>query len=266
MKPYLFIICVISFGVVSRGKAAGRYMATVQFAVQESSPELSARGRKLVQEQFQQTLNSMPELSAGPFQVRSVGNEVAFYVLSDKEMNVLMHNAVPVLISRLRGKVRLRGLASLYETSLLESDRGGYLETVVSDDHSRMLSVQARQVPLRELFTQIQAQLGGLSYSIPSGCNNKMVDWNFEQPSTGELKNTSKLMRELAGIFQLTMEERDGTYAFDGSCADQNSPNTRGQYPSPEGMIKANWVPMPTANMNPPEVQEVYFPLVRIGQ
>jgi hypothetical protein len=129
-----------------------------------------------------------------------------------------------------------------------------------------MLSVSARQVPLRELLKQIQDQLGGLSYSIPSGCNNKMVDWNFEQPTSGELINTNKLMRELAGIFQLKMEERNGMYAFDGSCADQNSPNARGQYLSPEGMIKANWVPMPSASVTAPEVQEVYFPLVRIGE
>jgi hypothetical protein len=236
-----------------------QFMSAVQFATQESSAELMERSYRLLKEQFAQSVEVWPELQARPYQVRTFGNEVVFYFVTDTDMRVPMQRAVTALIQNLNGRVSMRGRSSFYRTTLPQAS-GGYLETAVNDNHTKILSITAQGVPLRDLLKQLKTQLGSLSYLVPGECADRRVDWSFGGAGSGEPKSVAGVMSELATLFNLKFENKKGTHIFSGTC---EAPRIPTRMNSAE-ILTARLIPTPSTRP-PTAAQNVYFPLMRLG-
>jgi hypothetical protein len=237
---------------------AQQFMSTVQLAVHEASPELLRRSQKLVREQFADVFAIEPEFEGRKFDVHTSGNEVVFSVVTADDVRPQMQQAVASMIQRLNGRVQARGRSMFYRTSL-SPQMSGYLEVVVDDTHSKVRTIQAQGVPLRDLLKEIRFQLGSLSYLIPGECAQRPVDWSFGEeggPPT-QPKAVDALMSELATLFGLKCEKRNGTYIFTGSCNEFR--NMRPRTASPGELLRNGFAPMPPKA--PPQTQ-VYFPLL----
>jgi hypothetical protein len=236
-----------------------QFMSTVQFAFQENTSEMMERSRRVVKQQFAETLEGWPELAGKPYEVKTMGNEVVFYLSSDSDMQQPMQRAVSRIVERINGKVRTRGRSQFFRTALSQPV-GGYLETVVNDSHTKIVSISAQSVSLRNLLKQLQAQLGSLSYMVPGECAERPVDWSFGGGSAGvgvsEPKSVETVMSEIATLFGLKFEKKNGTHIFSGEC-----PLRKRSLPSSE-MVSTSLEPVTAQGLVRPSV---YVPVTPIG-
>lgn len=264
MKPkssllvLLLISPLLAFGDVPNSQ----FVSAVQFAVQDTSPELIQRSQVLVRQQFARNLEGIPAFQDTPYEVRTFGNEVVFYLVTPRDVGVPMRSAVSSLIQDLTGKVRMRGRSSIYLTKLTQT-RGGYLETIVNDKHTHIMSILAQSVPLRDLLKQLKTQLGSFSYLIPGECAEKRVDLNFgEDGSTPAPKTIDMVLSELATLFNLKLEKKNDTMIFSGAC-DGVGP-TRSMPPPAElltASLDESQGPFPN-----PRPHQIVFPVLPLGQ
>lgn len=208
-----------------------RYMAAVRFAIQQDSPELIQRDRMRVEKQFAKTIFGYPELKSHPYEVRTFGNEVVFYFVSDNDMRDSMQQAMSVLISNLvQDQVRTHGRSVFYKTAITKP-LGEYL--VVKDKRKPMMiqSLYAKGAPLLDLVQDIN-KVGPFSYLIPSDCGERAVDWSFGQSYEEESKSVKEVMTELAGALNLALKieesPRGNYYRFSGDCSGGNRMRGRG--------------------------------------
>jgi hypothetical protein len=267
-KGWSFLFLVSSVVAFADGTEA-RFVSAIQFAVQDASPELIQRSQGLVRSQFAQNLEELPAFRGMPVEVRTFGNEIVFYLVTPSDVAVPMQYAVSSAIQELTGKVRMRGRSSIYLAKLAHKPaQGGYLETVVNDKHSHIVSIRAQSVPLRDLLKQLKTQLGSFSYLIPGDCAEKRVDLNYGQDSPLE-KTTPKtieaIMSELASVFNLKLEKKNDTLIFSGACNQAGPP--RGPSPSAELLTASLEVPRPyDSPLMPPTPRQIVFPVLPIGQ
>jgi hypothetical protein len=208
-------------------------------AVHEQNPVLTERSQRVVMEQFANTFSSQPDLENRRYDVKTTGNEVVFFITTESDMRTPVQELVADVIGRLNGRVRAKGRSSFYRTALSQPF-GGYLEVSVDDSHTQILSIAAQSVPLRDLLKEIKLQVGGVSYLIPGECADRMVDWSFGEGSTrAEPKSVDTVMNELATLFNLKMEKKNGTYIFGGSCTEMRQMRGR---PSAE-LFRSNFFP-----------------------
>lgn len=249
-----------------------QFVSAVQFAVHERSPELMVRSHRLVRQEFSQSLEMEPSLKGRPFEVRVNGNEVAFFVVSNSDMRAPMQVALSNMIQRLNGQVQARGRSMFYRTALSQP-LGGYLESVVDDTHSSLISVVAQSVPLRDLLKQLKMQLSGLSYLMPGDCADLPVDWSFTATES-KPKSMDNVMEELASFFNLGLAKKNGTYIFNGNCSQRAAtpPTTISQLPRSELLkIESSFMPMGIPRVvgtrgNPPFARQVYLPIAPLGE
>jgi hypothetical protein len=254
----LLVTPVITFGDVP----SSQFVSAVQFAVQDSSPELVQRSQVLVRQQFARNLELIPAFHDTPYEVRTFGNEVVFYLVTPSDVGIPMKYAVSSLIQDLTGKVRMRGRSSVYLTKLAQP-RSGYLETIVNDKHTHIMSILAQSVPLRDLLKQLKTQLGSFSYLIPGECAEKRVDLNFgEEGSTPAPKTIDMVLGELATLFNLKLEKKNDTMIFSGAC-DSGRP-TRSVL-SPTELLTASLDESQGPYPNP-RPQQIVFPVLPLGQ
>ena len=232
------------------------FVSAVQFAIQE--PQVK-RAQRVVREKFAQSLGTVPQLENLPFDVRVAGNEVVFYVMTDADMNALIQQAMAMMIQNL--DVKSRGRLSFFRAEVPQP-MGGYLETVVNDKKSGIISVSAQAVPLRDLLAQLRDQLGGLSYLIPGECGDKRVDWSFDVPNGA--KPIDAVMSELGSLYGLKVEKRNNTHVFSGGC---ETPSTQ----EIQGMMVRNQPPFPgfpspEQTGQPHFTRQVYFPVPPVVQ
>src|SRR5262249_35321141 len=156
-------------------------------------------------------------LKGKTYEVRTFGNEVIFYLVSDDDMRVPMQHAVSVLVQSLNGRVRTHGRSMFYRTAF--SKPLGEYQVAVDQKTRRILSVSAQSAPLRDLLKDLKGKLGTFSYLIPGDCGDKAVDWSFGE-TVAEPKTLDSAMSELATVLNLKVDKRNGTYyIFSGDCS-----------------------------------------------
>lgn len=253
-----------------------RFTTTVQIAVQERSPELTARGQQLVVDQLNRVFQHWPEFQGHPYRLSQKGKEVVFYVNSPSDMRQPMERAVTHMIHTLDGRVRVKGRSQFYRTSL-DQPMEGMLEVVTDDDHERILSISAQSVPMRDILKEIRQQVGGFSYLIPGNCARQVVDWSFGDNLSGSMEEAKSLeaaMRELGTLFKLTLERQNSTFIFRGECHEQTArAGLKNALGSPPALLQSHlWydlpnTPRPQAKAGVrPRTTEVVFPLIPLGQ
>lgn len=226
------------------GPVATQFMTTVQFAVQERTAHLTQRGQRLVINQFADAFDNWPESEGRRYEVKMNGPEVVFYVTAANDIRQPMEKVVTQLIQNLNGRVRARGRTQFYRTSLGQ-EAGGVLEVRTDDTHTKIVSVSAQSVPLRDILKEIKMQIGGLSYLIPGECADQLVDWSFgEEGQAVEPKTLDMAMREIGSLFKLNLVKQNNTYVFNGACDATNFPKTQVRKPSPVGQPDL-WTDLP---------------------
>ena len=224
----LFILALMPLSLKANAEQE-KYMAAIQFAIQGNSPDLM-RNQRIVEQQFAKTIFGWPELKEQHYDVRTFGNEVIFYFVSDNDMRVPMQKAVSVLIQNLaRQQFPMHGRSVFYRTAIT-NPIGEYKVDMVDDgieggraEKPKLVrSIYAQSAPLRDLLKDIKRKVRGtFSYIIPSECGDKAVDWSFGQTAEEKPKSVKAVMTELAGALGLRLEEtNNGTYfRFIGSCS-----------------------------------------------
>lgn len=219
-------LCFLTFSFLSINIFADtmppetQFLSAIQMAVYEDSAMLTERSQHLVKEQFANGLVSFPSLGNSRYEVKTSGNELVFLLTSDKDIRDPLQQAVSDIIGQLNGRVRARGRSIFYRTALSQP-LGGYLEVVVDDSHTKVVSVLAQSVPLRDLLKEVRTQLGGFSYLIPGECADRFIDWGFgEQGSAIEPKTIDTLMMDLSTLFNLKLDKKAGSYIFTGTCSE----------------------------------------------
>ncbi len=205
-----------------------QFMTTVQFSVQERTPMLNQRGQQLVVDEFSDVFEAWPEFTGKRYEVKMNGPEVVFYVTGSNDLRQPMEKAMAQLIQELNGRVRARGRTQFYRTSF-EQGGGGSLEVRTDDSHSKIVSVSAQSVPLRDILKEIKTQVGGLSYLIPGECAEQLVDWSYGEEGTSEPKALDAAMREIGALFKLNLQKQNNTYVFSGPCDAAQIPKVKGR-------------------------------------
>ena len=234
-----------------------QFLSAIQFAVQETHPQLLESSRKLVREEFARSFDVGPGLKAHHYEVRNLGNEVIFFVSSNDDLRMPMQQVVSLLIETLNGRVRGRGRSFYYETSLPQRE-GGFLEVVGGNSQTRQVSAQG--VPLRKILQELRAQswAGEWSYVIPGDCADQLVDWRFGSSTETEGKNSDQVMSALAEALNLNYAKRRETYVLTGNCNELAAARMRRPPPG------ADFLPVGFFEAMAPEPR-VYIPLPRIA-
>jgi hypothetical protein len=249
--------CAFATPVVIRQQ----FMSTVQLAIREPSPDLLRRSQKLVMSQMQNTFQSWPELTGKHFEIRTVGNEVILSLVTNDDMRIPMQQAVAAMIDFLNGRVRASGRSSFYRAPLERSAGGGYLEAVMDDSRTKIRSLSAQGVPLRDLLKEIKTRAGRLSYLIPGECADALVDWEYSGQSGGpELKpaiGIGEAFKMVAQGLGLRYEDKNGTHIFSGDCNE-----IRHNKRLPSEFVSVGFFP---DGARPVQNTQVYLPLMPLG-
>lgn len=261
LKPMVKIfpcLLVASAAVAMPPKA--HFISAMQMAIQEGSPELLMRSQRLVMEQIQQSFAAFPEIREKKLEVRTNGNEVVLVVTNDADLRPPFQAAITHAIEHLNGRVRARGRSMFYRTSFAEPSNG-FLEVVMNETRSKIVSISAQSVPLRDLLKEIKQQTNGsLSYLIPGECADKLVDWSFNEEGRGIPKETESVLSDIATLFGMKLENKNNTYIFTGACAD--IPAKR--HPSAELTMQRFFDP--SVQAVPISARQVFVPLSPLGE
>jgi hypothetical protein len=221
MKFFTWLFFTSTLGFSSLADTAApetQFLSSIQMAVYEDSPLLTERSQRLVREQFDQRFNDFPGFENVRYEIKTSGNELVFFLTSERDIRSPLQEAVSEMIGQLNGRVRARGRSMFYKTALSQP-LGGYLEVGVDDSHSKVVSVSAQAVPFRDLLKELKNQIGGFSYLIPGECADRVIDWGFgELGSNVEPKSIDTVMMELATLFNLKLDKKSGSYIFTGQC------------------------------------------------
>jgi len=246
------------------GMNPAQFMSAVQIAIDETTPELTQRSQRVVREQFAHALEGS-ELRGRPYETRTLGNEVIFYFVTPDDMRVPIQNAVYLWMGNIDGRVRGRGRTSFYRAPLTQPLEAS-LETAVSDEKTKIVSITAQSAPLRDLLKQLKTQLRSFSYVIPGECADRKVDWNFAT-APEQAKPVDAFMSELAALFRLNVEKRNGTHILSGACqgnvVEADSIPAHHRPNNLQAVAHEGFFPVPAGNGN--QFQRVYFPVPPIG-
>lgn len=258
MKFPVLVVSFLSTMALAGAAPQEQFLSSVELAVYESSPNLLRRSQQLVVDQLTNAFDTWPELTGRHYEVRTNGNEVVLFLTTNKDLRQPMQEAVANMIGNLNGRVRARGRSMFYKAELTKP-LGGYLEVTVDDTHSKILSVSAQSVTLRDLLKEIKTQVGSISYLIPGECAEQMVDWSFGEMGDSEPKTIDTALSELATLFNLKFDKRNGTYIFSGTCNDLRRERTR----PPVELLRSNFLPPSIRNEGPmgARVQQVFLPV-----
>lgn len=231
-KKQALVFCV---GLLSSTLAAdngAQFTSRVFFFINEPSPYQVQRSRKLIEKEFADSIGSSPELNGFRYQVQAEGNQVVFSMITASELQAPVQKAVSEIVGQLNGRVRTRGRYDFLRTRLGGTDLDNYLEVILDDTGTRIRSIVARAIALRDLLSELKTQFGEesvgyppvgvkngalarFSYLISGDCAAKQLDWSFKAV---EPKSLDETVRELAKLFNLSVENHQGTYIFTGEC------------------------------------------------
>jgi hypothetical protein len=83
------------------------------------------------------------------------------------------------------------------------------------------MAISAESVPLRDILNEIRNQSGSMSYLISGDCAEKLVDWSFVTVAPEQPKEIEAVMNDLAFLFKLKCDKKNGSYIFSGNCLKQ---------------------------------------------
>lgn len=258
-SPWLSVSAlVLTQGLAVANSPREQFLSSIQFAVHESTPQLMQRSQQIVQDEFANAFGTYPELKGKTYQIRQNGNEVFFFMTTDNDMRTPMQGAVAAMVEHLNGRVLARGKSMFYKAAF-SKPVDGYLEVTTDDTHSGILSIAAQSVPLRDVLKEIKAQVGSISYLIPGECAEQLVDWSFGENGEEAAKPVDTVMSELATLFNLKFEKKNGTYIFSGTCDELKRERTR----PPVELLRNGFLP-PSISANGTmgaRMQHVFVPI-----
>lgn len=225
MKPfYLFLASCFSLSGLS--DVPTQYISSIQLNVKEPNSALTQRSQKLVVKAFDQSMAVSPHLKGKHFKTQAVGPDIVFTLTSDSDLQAPVREILANLVEGLNGRVLAHGKSLFYRAALTQP-LGGYLEVVMDDEHKKVVAISAESVPLRDVLNEIRNQSGSMSYLISGDCAEKLVDWSFGMSAPQDPKDVDSVMTELATLFNLKCEKKNGSYIFSGHC-----PETKAARPS----------------------------------
>ncbi len=243
-------------GLISSTLAAdsgAQFTSRVFFLINEPSPYQVQRSRKVIEKEFADSMGSSPELSGFRYQVQAEGNQVVFSMITASELQAPVQKAVSEIVGQLNGRVRTRGRYDFMRTRLGATDLDNYLEVILDDTGTRIRSIVARAIALRDLLSELKIQFGEESVGYPPGlksgvlprfsylisgeCAAKQLDWSFKAVQPKSLDET---VRELAKLFNLSVENHQGTYIFTGECQGLAKLGP----PTQSAFLPTRWVPL----------------------
>jgi len=260
---------VAPFGPMGDRPTRSQFVSTVKVTILETNPEQRNRAQRLVREQLVNTLSTFPALRNVPYEISSRGNEVVLSMVTQQDILAIMKEAVPVVFAGLNGRVGTHGLARVFRASFDQpaTDDRGFLEVVLDDSRTKVRSIAAQAVPLRDLLQELQAQLGTLSYMIPGECGSRVVDWRFGgavQPNAPP-KEVDTLMHELATFFGLHVDRTHGTFMFTGVCNKESPVMARSMAPMLDSAIPNDLFASPPMVVNEFPVAERAQPMAPLA-
>jgi hypothetical protein len=248
----------LCLGLVSGSLAAdsgSQFTSRVFFLINEPSPYQVQRSRKVIEREFADSIGSSPELHGFRYQVQAEGNQLVFSMITASKLQAPVQKAVSEIVGRLNGIVETKGRYDLTRIPLNATDQDNYLEVILDDTGTRIRSIVAKAIALRDLLSELKTQFGEesvdllyprgatkevlprFSYLISGECAAKQLDWSFKalQPKT-----LDETVRELAKLFNLAVESHQGTYIFTGECQGL----AKLGLPSQTAFLPTRWVPL----------------------
>jgi len=246
MKQLLMLtLAGCSFGLA---EPTAHYISSIQLHVLEPNSELTQRSQKLVVKAFQKSMGMVPVLKEKNLRTETSGPNIVFTLTSENDLQTPVQEILAQMVEDLNGRVLARGKSSFYKAALTQP-LGGYLEVVMDDSNQRVVAISAESVPLRDILNEIRNQSGSMSYLISGDCAEKLVDWSFVTVAPEQPKEIDAVMNDLAFLFNLKCEKKNGSYIFSGNCPKHPlSPRKKLEHPVFERALK-----------NPLET-EVFFP------
>jgi len=238
-----------------------QFISSVQMAVHEKTPDLVVRSQKLVMDAFGRTFAQQPALRGKRFEIKTAGNQVVVFLTTEDDMRVPMQSVVARMVNQLNGRVYAKGRSAFYKTEYTQPF-GGYLEVSVDDSHTKVLSIAAQAVPLRDLLKEIKNQMGTFSYLVPGKCADKELDWTFGNADKPEGLPLDLAMNELATVFGMHVENRNGTYIFSGTC---HQARKTAQNAAHQELLRNSFFPSSAAAI-PISHRQVFVPLLPLGE
>lgn len=232
-----------------------QFMSAVQLVIYETDPGLFERSQKITMRHLKDTFAAQAGLNGRPYEVHTRGNEVVLYLTSPEDLHLPVQQAVATMIGQLNGRVRAKGRSLYYRTSLAEPG-GGLLEVVVNEDHDKVVFIAAQAVPLRDVLKEIKSQIGGISYLVPGDCADQRIDWSFGEASNAIPKPLDAVIGELATLFGLKLERKNGTFIFTGNCS-QSQARLRPKRQTPMEFVTV----LPSVHEVTGTATQVVFPL-----
>lgn len=262
MKKFkLFIPSLLLSATAIADAPQAQFISSVQMAVHEKSPELTIRSQKIVVDEFGRTFAQQSALRGKRFEVKTAGNQVVVFLTTEDDMRGPMQSVVAQMVNQLNGRVYAKGRSAFYKTAYTQPF-GGYLEVSVDDSHTKVLSIAAQAIPLRDLLKEIKLKMGSFSYLVPGECADKELDWTFGNTEAPEGLPLDLAMSELAMVFGMKVEKRNGTYIFSGTC--QHARKTV-QSAANQEILRNSFFPSSAAGI-PISHRQVFVPLLPLGE
>lgn len=260
------------------GQSAPQFTSRVYFVIHESTPYLVQRGRKVIEKEFAETYGGAPQLQGKPYQVASEGNQVVFSMVADADMRTPFQSVVSEIVGQLNGRVRTRGGYDVLRTATEESP-GKFLEVTLDDTNTKIVSIRAQAITLRNLLEELRIQFSEatvntvagekpilpFSYMIDRDCAARELDWSFgAEPGSlpagkkPPAKSVDEVITALATFFKFNVENHQGTYMFSGHC-----PRPVSARAASAGLqfLPSRWITLGPAPVAPPPPSAVPSPM-----
>lgn len=210
----IFFMVLSSFGF---SNPSAHYISSIQLQVTEPNTDLTKRSQNLVVKAFSRSMGMVPALKETPLRTETSGPNIVFTLTSNTDLQTPVQEILAQMVEDLNGRVLARGKSSFYRAALSQP-LGGYLEVVMDDSNQRIIAISAESVPLRDILNEIRNQSGSMSYLISGDCAEKLVDWSFVTVAPEQPKEIDAVMNDLAFLFNLKCDKKNGSYIFSGNC------------------------------------------------
>lgn len=261
-----------------------QYTATVQLLIEEPTPQLLQRAKNLVRRELESTFRAWPSLEVKKFELQSSGNQVYLSVLSDKDIQQPVQEALASVVTHLDGKVWALGRSDIHRTSLsqpVEAFLGIQLVETADEltdlSQVRIERIGAIAIPVREFLRELKfrirerhPRLPVFGHSIDRSCAERDLDWSFGETSDEAPKDLKSVMEELAAVLNVPggVKQINGRYVFAGGCPPQEAPIRR-RLPGPPGLDGVMGEMQPNNVSFSPDrfsVHSVHIPLMPLGK
>lgn len=273
----LAAILAVAHGAPAFGAETAQFISRVYFVIHESSPQQIQRGRRAIEREFAETVSGVPSLQPYRYQVVSDGNQIIFSMVTQADTRTPFQEAVSDMVGQLNGRIRTRGRYDFMRTPDLQAPSQNFLEVTLDESNTKIKSISARAVTLRDFLAELKLQFGEpeggirpvamrrpspsqrFSYMIPGDCASKEFDWNSTEGAPA--KTVEETMTEVAKLLNLRVENHNGTFIFSGDCPR----SAKDRRISAMEFLPARWIPLDEVGQTQPPVHPQAVPLIPIS-